>query len=201
MKTEVIASYENLLSQFSDTLKETSVDKHKIDDARYMTLNEKLVVNLDRFKDAFVGGMALTAVPKSCDALLLTNQGVLFMIEFKNGKIEAKKNYEIKVKVFESLLMLSEKFSQTIEFMRDNAVFILVYNESVDHGSEQFGDTGDSKDSGIRTIEDSLFKLAKTHQIRFGLHRFKKLYFKEVYTYSKAEFETEFVEKWCVGKE
>jgi hypothetical protein len=43
----------------------------------------------------------------------------------------------------------------------------------------------------------SLFNFAGERYIRFGLHHFKRLYFKEVYTYSKAEFESEFVTKYC----
>jgi hypothetical protein len=192
MKIDAIeVIYNNLLLKFSDTLKKTSEDINKTTADKYMTLCEKVVINLDVLKNEFVKNMALTTAPMSCDALYLTSQNELFMIEFKNGVIKAKKSYEIKVKIFESLLMLSEKFSRTIDFMRNNLIFILVYNENVKHGPVQFEDTG------INKIQGTLFNLAHIRKIRFGLHRFKKLYFKNVFTYSKAEFESEFVAKYC----
>jgi hypothetical protein len=154
-----------------------------------------MVVNVDKFKNGFIKNMSLSHPPKSCDALYMANNKDFFIIEFKNGDIYALKNYEIKVKIFESLLMLSERFSETIKFMRDNMSFILVYNEEAKHGEKQFRDIGE--DASKQLIHDSIFKHAKEHLIRFGLYHFKKLYFKDVFTYSKKEFESEFVSKYC----
>jgi len=184
--------YNDMLSAFPDTLKKTSEDTNKQSTDKYMTMCETEVVNFDNFKNEFVKKMKLHSVPMSCDALYMTMQNDFFMIEFKNGIIEKLKNYKIKVKIYESLLMLCEKFSKTIEFMRDNLSFILVYNENVEHGMEQYEDTG------LNEIKMSLFNLACEPLIRFGLHHFKKLYFKEVYTYSKTEFESKFVAKYCI---
>jgi len=72
----------------------------------------------------------------------------------------------------------------------EKPVVNLVYNEKVKHGQVQLEDTG------INKIQDTIFKLAHIRKIRFGLHRFKKLYFKDVFTYSKSEFELEFVAKY-----
>jgi hypothetical protein len=188
-------AYNNILSQFGEPLDQISVDINKPEagtgDDRYMTKIQKMVVNFDKLKLDFVKNMALTNMPLSCDALHYSSSNGLFLIEFKNGIIEALKNYEIKVKIFESLLLLSEILNATIKFTRDHLTFILVYNENVQHGQKQFEDTG------INSIQTRLFSLAKTRKIRFGLHRFKKLYFKEVYTYTKAEFNREFVLKYC----
>ena len=183
--------YNKLIGQFPDTLEKTSEDDNKSTSDRYMTSCKQTVVNIDKFKDDFVKNMSLTSVPKSCDALYMTSQKKFFMIEFKNGKIEAKKNYEINMKILESLHMLSEVFSETIAFMRDNMYFILVYNENIVHGQVQYENTG------IRRISGPVFKRARIREIRFGLHRFKKLYFKDVFTYSKAEFESEFISNYC----
>jgi hypothetical protein len=184
--------YRDLLNRFSDALKIISEDVNKTESDKYMTICKKPAVNLDKVKNDFVRKMALTAAPLSCDALYMAAQNNWFMIEFKNGIIKAKKSYEIKVKIFETLLMLLDIFSWTISFLRNNATFILVYNEEVQHGEKQFEDTG------INAIKDPVFNLARMRRVRFGLHRFKKLYFKEVYTYSKKEFETEFVAKYCM---
>jgi len=184
--------YDDMLLEFPDTLKNTSMDKNKQSVDNYMTMCETKVVNFDTFKNKFIKNMKLTTIPKSCDALYMTKYNELFMIEFKNGIIEVLKNYEIKVKIYESLLILCEKLSQTIEYMRKNLSFILVYNENVKHGAKQFDDTG------LNEIKMELLKLANEHIIRFGLNHFNKLYFKEVNTYTKAEFESEFVSKYCI---
>lgn len=181
-----------MLKKLSDTLKNTSIDTSDKNKPKYMTKCKKPVVNVDKFKNDFTKNMSLTEVPKSCDALYMVSQDQFFLIEFKNGIIDAKKNYEINRKIFESLLLLSEKFSETINFMRKNMYFILVYNENVKHGKEQFENTG------VKNVSGYTDKLSHTRLIRFGLHRFKKLYFKDVFTYSKSEFEAEFVSKYCV---
>ena len=185
--------YNEMLKKLSDTLKNTSIDTSDKNKPKYMTKCKKPVVNVDKFKNDFTKNMSLTEVPKSCDALYMVSQDQFFLIEFKNGIIDAKKNYEINRKIFESLLLLSEKFSETINFMRKNMYFILVYNENVKHGKKQYEDTN------LNEIQMSLLKLANERIIRFGLNHFKKLYFKEVYTYTKAEFESKFVSKYCTG--
>jgi hypothetical protein len=157
-----------------------------------MTFCEMPVVNFDTFKNYYFKNMALKNVPSSCDALYMASPNDLFFIEFKNGIIEALKNYEIKVKIYESLLLFSEKFVQTVDFTRKKLTFILVYNENVKHGPVQFENTG------LNIIQKTLFALANTQKIRFGLYRFDKMYFKEVHTYSKAEFESEFVARYCI---
>jgi len=184
--------YDDMLKKFPDTLKNTSRDKNRQDDDKYMTMCETTVVNFDTFKNEFVKKMKLTTAPRSCDALYMTKYSELFMIEFKNGKIEALKEYTIKTKIFESLLIFCEKLSLTIEYMRKNLSFILVYNENIIHGPKQYEDTD------LNKIQMSLFNLAGIPMIRFGLNHFKKLYFKEVYTYTKAEFESKFVSKYCI---
>jgi hypothetical protein len=70
--------------------------------------------------------------------------------------------------------------------------FILVYNENV-HLEEV-----ENSNTGVRRVSVPIYKRASIREIRFGLLRFKKLYFKDVFTYSKEEFESEFVSRYCV---
>jgi hypothetical protein len=69
-----------------------------------------------------------------------------------------------------------------------------IYNESIPHGLDQFNNTGK------KLIQDKLSKLGKLRYVRFGLQRFEKLYFKDVFTYTKMEFESEFVSRYCKTK-
>lgn len=183
----VEAIYNQMLGAFSDTLKQTSEDVNKSGTDKYMTSCEVPVVNVDRFKDDFVKDMELASVPKSCDALFKSPEGGYFLIEFKNGVINPLKKYEIKIKIFESLLLLSERFSQTTDFTRNNVIFILVYNK-------------EAQNTSLSSLKEDLFVLAQDRKIHFGLNHFRKLYFKDVFTYSKSEFESEFVAKYGLAR-
>jgi hypothetical protein len=113
----------------------------------------------------------------------------MYFIEFKNGVIsrkngdaDPKKISEIKLKIFDSLLILTDIISKAVSFTRKNLNYVLVYNEeknSLKCIAKYFiGKSGHGK-----------------HLIRFGLERFETLYFKNVFTYTEKEFETEFIFK------
>lgn len=169
--------YEEMLKEFSDTLEATSADDAN---SKFMAQSQKLVVNLDRFKENFVKKLLsrrkpVDGLPMSCDALLyMADKNAFFMIEFKNGRINES---DIRIKVLESLLMLSEKFSETIEFSRNNMNFVLVHNED--------------------TNKEYYKNLIDKRADKFGLGYFKNLYFKNVFTYSKTQFEERFVRRYC----
>jgi len=182
--------YNDMLQNFHDTLEATSNDSKK---SESMTTCQSIVVNIDKLKDDFVRKMRFSVFPKSCDALLyMAFNNEFFIIEFKNGRIMDKEYIEIKEKIFETLLLLSEQFEATTKYMRKKMNFILVYNENVTHGQKQFEDTGRGR------IQKTFCKLTKRHEPKFGLYRFKKMYFKDVFTYTKTEFESEFVKKHCM---
>lgn len=183
--------YNDMLMNFSDTLKNTSIDTSDENSPKYMTPCQKEVVYFDQFKIDFMKTLLITDEKdfcKSCDAIYMTvPQKEFFMIEFKNGDF---KNKDIRIKILESLLLLSKKYPKT-NFVQGNMYFIFVYNENV-CGQEQH------KNTEVKNVSKYVFEQAKEHEIRFGLSRFKKLYFKDVFTYSKVEFEAEFVSKYCV---
>jgi hypothetical protein len=172
-----------MLSSCGETLKKTSEDVNKPLAERFMTSCEKVVVNVDKFKNDFIRNMGLNQVPMSCDALYMNSPNEFFLIEFKNGEIDNLKNYEVKVKIFETLLILTEKLDKTIQFTRKNMVFILVYNEDVAHKFY---------------IHGKVFSRTSDFKVDMGLSRFEKIYFKAVNVYSKAEFETRFVLRYCL---
>jgi hypothetical protein len=180
--------YNDMLKKFSGTLEETSKDDNN---SEYMTSCQREVVSFDRFKIDFMNKLSITDKEKfckSCDALYMAApQKEFFMIEFKNGDF---KNKDIRIKMLESLLLLSEKSSGISNFAQDNLYFILVYNEAVRY-----------KNAGVKNVSKHVDKQANEHEILFGLSRFKGLYFKDVFTYSKAEFESEFVSKRCKESE
>ena len=79
------------------TLKETSKDNHDGNDI-YMTESTLNVVNFDEVKLEYVRGLGVPETPASIDALFLDNFGEYYFIEFKNGYIDRKKIFEIRLK-------------------------------------------------------------------------------------------------------
>jgi hypothetical protein len=174
-------TYSDMLACYGKTLEKTSEDIHKPLTERFMTSCKKVVVNIDKFKSDFVKDMGLSRVPMSCDALCMISPDEFFLIEFKNGIIDDIKNHEIKVKIFETLLILMEKLDKTIKFTRDHVTFVLVYNEDVAHKFY---------------IHRKVFSRTSDFKVDMGLGRFEKIYFKSVNVYSRSEFETRFISRY-----
>jgi hypothetical protein len=84
-------------------------------------------------------------------------------------------------KIFQSLLLLTEKLDRTIHFTRENLNFILVYNETI----------------ARIEIGKSPYKLAgNSNFFPFGLDDLQKLYFKRRYACNKKEFDSNFVKRY-----
>ena len=184
--------YVDMLKNFSSTLKIASYDS---DNDEYMTENETEVVNLD----TYAKNISKTSPPKSCDALFFYKaEQKWYLIEFKNGilfyecmkckgciKCEEcpkcktmEKKYEIKEKIFESLLLLTKELNKTIDFFQKNMTFILVYNKSK---------------NSRKNILNSLNKLGD-----FVPKRLEGVYLEKIRYLEKGDFHKGFVEKYCV---
>ncbi len=164
------------------SLKECSKDKHD-SQVLYMTESEMRVVNFDQVKDHYISRLSVSETPKSSDALYQNSEGKLFFIEFKNGKIDRKDEFGLKLKIYDSLLIFLDIIKNFVDFTRKELSFILVYDEE--------------KNPKMDSFPKLLFKRAKGEIIRFGLERFKRLYFYEVYTVTKSEFEERFLKNWA----
>jgi hypothetical protein len=181
--------YHQMLSEFGDTLEKTSEDSDERVNPKgrgvFMTSSQKRVVNFDKFKESIAAKYAVKNSPNSCDALYMHSENEWFLIEFKNGKIDEKKIFQVRGKIFQSLLLFSEKLDKTICFTRNNLNFILVYNEEI----------------ARIEIGKSLYKLSGDSEFSpFGLgllDGLQKLYFKEVFVWTKNEFDSKFVTKYC----
>ncbi|MDR1466667.1 MAG: hypothetical protein LBI40_03515 [Treponema sp.] len=176
--------YNQMLDDFGESLKQTSIDTDEtpshIRKERFMTTCQEYVVNFDKFKESIVSKFKLSRSPNSCDALYMHNENEWFLIEFKNGKIDREKMYQVRGKVFQSLLILTEKLNNTISFTRSNINFILVYNEDIEYTARH-------------QISMALSKLAgNNHYIFFGIDGLN-LYFKDVFTWNRKEFQDKFV--------
>ena len=92
--------------------------------------------------------------------------------------------------------MLTDIIGENISYTRKHLNYILVYNETKNTDDENIDVKTAVQESQAREeISKSVFRLAKERKILFGLERFKGYCFKEVATYTKTEFEQEFVAK------
>lgn len=173
------------------TFKETSYDKDG-KEPRYMTNSEIQVINFDKVKNWYIKDMFLSSTPCSNDALYIGKDNKIFFVEFKNGALEKNKKmiFNVYNKIYDSLLIFNDIVHQNISFCRENLYFILVYNESKNSYEEC---ETKQEDSPKAMISKLIHNKAKKKFVRFGLDKFEKIYFKEVFTYTEREFENLFL--------
>lgn len=181
-----------ILYKNRDSLKETSRDTSVPEAIEYMTSSELDVINFDLVKRAYANDLNLSEeVAASVDAVVPLMDGILF-VEFKNGKV---KNREIKNKVRDSLLIFLGIIGESIEYSRKNIDFIVVYNSEKNPLPNQYK-KGQPQETPSRVfIAEHFMKKANEELILFDLERYKKLYFRNIHTYSKKQFE-EYMQDW-----
>ncbi len=166
---------------FKTTLKETSKDDSDKDNVVYMTESSLEVTNFDLVKTRYTNGLSLSEESATSVDALIQKDGIFYFIEFKNGILKSSVKHEVKDKVRDSLLIYNDIKNTTISENRINAVFILVYNEEKNKNKSA-------------SVVGKMMKLADEELISFGMEKFKKLFFKEVHTYTEAQLE-EFLKK------
>lgn len=181
-----------IFSENLSTLKETSVDKRDSNNYIYMTESNRPVVSFDLVKEKYTENLGLSSVPKSNDALFDDENGKLIFVEFKNGYIDSKKQFDIRKKIYDSTLIFSDIVSVGISNLRQCMEYVLVYNESANATNPDISDKkanyvqeSTSFDKFAKTISG----LAKDEYVGFGVKMFENYCFKKVHTYTESEFE------------
>lgn len=180
--------------ELKKTMKETSFDS---DNKEYMTESTLEVVNFDGLKDQFVRTLNNKSKKLLCsnDALFFSSEDEIFMIEFKNGKIDKNTIYNLFWKNFDSILIYLHYDLHDIKTIKSKLNYILVYNEEKNSTEEGTTDSISQSNSRVK-IGQTLASKAKNNFILFGLNYFKGYTFKEVYTLTETEFEELFLKKW-----
>jgi len=187
-----IYSFE-MLRNASCSLRDASRDNHDGTDV-FLTDSMIPVINFDKVKDEYVKDLKVKEAPASNDAVYVKGEE-LFFIEFKAGNVQNKK-YGVRRKIFESLLIFTDIVKVGISYTRANMSYILVYADEKNPLSEEERKEMQNSQSRVDIGKHFLENKAKKHFIRFGLERFERLYFKNVYTVTQAEFEKGFVKNW-----
>ena len=104
--------------------------------------------------------------------------------------MKKEKIFNVYYKIYDSLLIFNDIVGENISFCRKNLYFILVYNEGKNSCEN---DKVGQQDSSKAIISKYVHNKAKKKFVRFGLDRFEKIYFKEVFTYTEYEFEKIFL--------
>ena len=189
-------------AKFKVTLMEASKDDKN---GEYMTQSTEKVIDFDKVKEEYIKNIRPKVTPVSNDVLMKIDNKIYF-IEFKNGNIK-KKIYNVKRKIFESLLIFSDIIGETISFTRENVNYILVYNgenskKYIEHIIEErqkcnlnkLEDDEIQESTAFDKFTSQMAKLANYHMDIFGLDKqFSKMYFKSVKTYDIDEFNEEFI--------
>lgn len=165
---------------YKESLKETSKDKSGTETTYMIDLSDE-VINYDKFMEAYFkfSESDCKGPPASVDALCKIDGSWCF-IEFKNGKVNTKEKQGIHNKIGHSSLVLLKNENIKFSEFCENTMFILVYN----------GDKNNQcyKSQSQDYLEKYILKKADDHIIRFDLKKYRKIYFKEIYTFTEDEF-------------
>ena len=184
-----------IFSDHLSTLKETSVDDRD-GEKIYMTESLRRVINFDDVKNEYVKRLGLSEIPKSNDALFEDGKGSLLFVEFKNGFMDRSKQFAVRKKVYDSVLIFTDITSSRISDMRNTVKYILVYNEFVNRENSCDEELRKKQKTTIQPspsfdgLARTLGKYANEEYVCFGLKIFLNYCFKEVHTYTEEEFET-----------
>ncbi|MCL1806375.1 MAG: hypothetical protein FWG31_01605 [Oscillospiraceae bacterium] len=169
-----INNYE-ILIKAQCTLRETSISSHN---GQFMTNSTLKVIGFDEVKNQHTKNWGLEGrkdidKPASNDALYMNYKGDMYFIEFRSGKVE-KTLPDLRRKIFESILILTDIIEKGITSIRLHLNYILVFD--------------DSRSEILNKIEEK----GKIDKLTY----FEGLYFKKVHTISKSIFESNFVSVW-----
>lgn len=175
-------------SNHIETLEELSRDDSH---GHAVTRSQINAISFDEVRNAYVAPLKLKNGPNSMDAICIFTDGgdsSLAFIEFKNGKLDARDAFEIRKKIYDTLLIFQDLTGISLTTLRAHAACILVYRRDLNPDGEHEGEpipVSPSRDM----IGAHVAGLAHEEIVRFGLARFWSYCFKEVHTYGPDEFD------------
>lgn len=171
------------------TLKETSKDKAN---GEFMTESQLEAIDFDQVKLDYSGKFNLKNTPKSNDALCKID-GKFYFIEFKNGKIIP---HELWQKIYDSVFILSDINEVSLSEIKKKVSYILVYNEDKINKEKANHKDPNKRISDSKSYCKIVKAVTKMGNKEIDYFKVRKLFenycFKEVYTYTKEEFNEKF---------
>ncbi len=125
-------------------------------------------------------------MPKTADALYISQSDEWTFIEFKNGSIKPADIYR---KIYDSLIMLNQMGYACWEKCRKDFTYMVVYNEN--NFGEKYSQCN-NEHSNLK-IQRYIRKRAKQPRKLFNLDKLEGYLVKKTYTLNEQEFIQEFV--------
>lgn len=97
--------------------------------------------------------------------------------------------------MYDSALIFTDITSKGISYMRNHMKYILVYNETANQGNNSDKDLKEKQKTAVQqspafdAFAKNVGKYANEEYVCFGLKIFQNYCFKEVHTYTEAEFD------------
>lgn len=124
MEQSIIDNLPDILKNSIDTLKNISYDTIN---SQYMTNSQKTAIDFDKVKDDYSTQNVINK-PKSNDALYITKNNIHYFIEFKNRHYRKIDKFDIILKIYDSLFILSD-----IKYQNGNQYIQNIVNFSKTH--------------------------------------------------------------------
>ena len=198
MRGGILIKFEDypILQGHLSTLQEISIDDHEKDNVQYMTDSQRMAVNFDKVKEEYISNLSLVEVPKSNDALFLSRDNKLIFVEFKNGFMDGKKKFDVRKKIYDSIIILTDILDVGISHLRDQMEYVLVYNENINEDEKEILQKKSyvQPSKAYDSLAKGIFGMAKKEYVCFGYDIFKNYCFKDVHTYTEKECE-EYLER------
>jgi len=169
------------------TLQETSKDAHN---GEYMTTSQIKVINFDNVKDEYYKKLDIKDTPMSIDALYIREDEKIIFIEFKNGYINQTEQFNLKRKIYDSVLIFSGIVGMNLQTMRNKVDYVLVINENKNREEKEkmasYVQPSGTYNKGVNYVG----KRANKKYSPYGLSkRFENFCFKNVDVFNKNDFE------------
>jgi hypothetical protein len=158
--------HKSLMNTSADTIK-TPIE--------YMTDCKHKVIDFDEVKKRYLVNRDMHEGDAcSVDALYKLKNDKLCMVEFKNGDFTSS---EIIEKALSSAIMFADITGKSMEFIRDNIIFVLVYNGEIKHVNWR------------QKMASGKAKRAKIKIFKFDIDHLYKFCFLDVVEIEKDEFD------------
>lgn len=176
-------------------IRSTSIDDSDKDNPYPMISSSLPVFCFDDVKDNHIKTWGLNEVPKSADALHVDQDGSMTFIEFKNCAINNKTKFEVRRKMYESLLVFEDMVPQGLLFSHQNCDFILVFSEDKNKDILAKEDPAEDIPSSesYEEFADCVMNYAEDELIHFGLAERIGFCYRKIHTYNEDEFEEKFI--------
>ena len=173
------------------TLRDCSKDDHE--NALSNIVDD--VVDFDNVKKFYCDKHlnASYTILKSVDTYLEGNNNQIFLIEFKNAKIDQKQKHGLNLKLKDSLLILTDSFGFNLKDFQKRLNYIVVYSEEKNDVSSQYLEFATENDIPAsfknRNLKKKISKRTTKQFFTFwGLSKYEHSLVNEVYTLNEHEF-------------